>query len=236
MTRFQEEVLSIQEITSNENLRAYVSGIIYHYDYIELLEGLDSDWSHNYQHIIRILRNALEISCEENESNIYVVVISTLFCDIARKLEDEGKTQNHAIEGSMIAKRILDEIGFNKDKTEKVCSAVLHHRKTRDVDQEDINIEAKIIRDADHLDLLGVVNIFRIAGSAFQSSKYKKPIYISQNDIYEKDNNFSVLKYMSYELEKLHPKHFLTQKGCEMATKRYDISKIILEQFLSEIC
>lgn len=193
----------------------------------------DRDFSHNFDHFLRVERLVKRIG-EEEGADLEVLEAASLLFDIARKLEDEGKTEDHAKAGSKIARQILTKIGFPEDKIEKACHAVLVHRKSQGRVPE--IIEAKILQDADYLDAMGAVDVARVIASSLQSEKYKRPIYLDKPFEGEKDDNTSAIHYLLYKIEhpKLQPDKFHTRLGRELASERFKFMKTFADTFIKE--
>ena len=68
---------------------------------------------HSQYHVERVYKLAIRIAKEEN-ADLDVVKAAVLLHDIARAMEDEGKIEDHAIEGARMARRILKEVDFPK--------------------------------------------------------------------------------------------------------------------------
>jgi len=199
----------------------------------EYRDELDNnDFSHDSNHIFRVEKLAKMIAKEEG-ADIEVLEAACLIFDVARELEDKGKIQDHAEEGVVIARRVLKEINFPKDKIEKVCHAIYVHRRSKDRIPE--TIEAKILRDADYLDAMGATDIVRVISSSLQTQKYKRPIYIDK--AFEPgDQVISAIHFMIYQVnsEKHQPEKFYTERGRQIAKDRFAFLKEFVERFIDE--
>jgi uncharacterized protein len=114
---------------------------------------------HDFSHVERVLKVAKQIAKTENGCDMEVLVISVLLHDIGRKDEDEGKCECHAEEGARLAPLILKKYNIPKDKITQISEAIRIHRKSKGIRAE--TIEAKILQDADRLDVFGAVGISR---------------------------------------------------------------------------
>jgi len=191
------------------------------------------DFSHDSNHIFRVESMAKVISRDEG-ADLEVIEAACLIFDIARDLEDKGKIEDHAEEGVKIARKILEEISFPKDKINNVCHAIFVHRRSKDRIPE--TLEAKILRDADYLDAMGAVDIVRVISSSLQSKKYKRPIYIDREYRGDQDNNASAIDFLTYQLksEKHQPKFFYTKLGRKIAEGRYKFMQEFRDRFVDE--
>ena len=126
------------------------------------------DFSHNSDHFFRVENLAKRIA-EDERADIEVIEAASLLFDVARDLEDKGKVEDHAEKGVEIAKEILNKIDFPKEKIEKVCDAILSHRRSGNIEPQ--ILEAKKLRDADYLDAMGAISVARVIASSIQSQK-----------------------------------------------------------------
>jgi len=150
---------------------------------------------HDKSHVERVYNLAIRIAKEEN-ADLDVVKAATLLHDVARAMEDEGKIDDHATEGAKIARKVLEEVDFPKEKIDKVIHCIKAHRFKRDVKVE--CLEAKILQDADRLDIIGAIGLARVFTrggwgnqpiydpSTPPKEKYDGKSLTSVNHIYEK--------------------------------------------------
>jgi len=113
---------------------------------------------HDKMHVERVYSLAVRIAIEEN-SDLDVIKAAALLHDIARAMEDDGEIVDHAIEGAKIAEKILKEVDFPKEKISKVMNCITTHRFKNSFKAE--SVEAKILQDADRLDIIGAIGIAR---------------------------------------------------------------------------
>ncbi len=115
---------------------------------------------HDFDHTLRVLKNARLLAAMETGADIQVVEIAALLHDIARPEEINSKGKLcHAALGAERAKSILHDLEFDDDFSEKVIGCIRKHRfRDKHIPS---GIEEKIIFDADKLDSLGAVGIGR---------------------------------------------------------------------------
>ena len=71
-----------------------------------------------------------------------------------------SKGVGHCRAGSIMSRKILNNIKFSQDKINKVCDTVLHHEDFKfGIKNHKPSIETKIVQDADLIDSFGVVGI-----------------------------------------------------------------------------
>ena len=141
--------------------------------------------AHDLEHVFRVHRFCLYLAQYESSINLDVLNVAALLHDIAKVKEDldnSGKT-DHALLGSEMAKNILEELGYTEN-LDHIVQCIKTHRFKGENRPE--TLEAKILFDADKIDILGSIGIARcymIAG------KYKQSIYNNiPIDDYIKDN------------------------------------------------
>jgi len=116
--------------------------------------------AHNFDHVMRVYNLALHLAENENV-DLDVIKAATLLHDIGGKKEIDdptGKT-DHAIEGAKMAKPILNNLGYSKNKIKHIQDCIISHRyRTENKPQTK---EAKIVFDADKLETVGAIGIAR---------------------------------------------------------------------------
>jgi uncharacterized protein len=120
----------------------------------------DSGSCHDFDHTLRVMKNAGKLLNSCPQANKEVVMLAALLHDIARPEETAGKgSLCHARLGAQQAADLLRENGFPEAVTQAVSAAIRTHR-FRGKDEPE-SVEADIIFDADKLDSLGAVGIGR---------------------------------------------------------------------------
>lgn len=196
----------------------------------KILPYFKSDDGHGFDHTQRVYKNALIISKGENV-DIDVVKVSALMHDIARYKETDENEICHAKEGSKIAKRILEEMNFQKEKIEKVLYCIKVHRYSKDLKAE--TREAEILQDADRLDALGAIILVRIIQHSLNRNL---PIYDPKIPIKEKyrGERTTVINHIHEKILKIKPETFKTEKAKQIAKKRYKLVEDFVECFMEE--
>ena len=126
---------------------------------------------HDKYHIERVYNLAVRLAKEE-KADLDTVKAAALLHDIARAKEDEGSIDDHANEGAKMAQKILEEVNFPKQKIARVIHCIETHRFRKGLAPK--TLEAKILQDADRLDIIGAIGIARVFARGGWSNK---PIY-----------------------------------------------------------
>ncbi len=112
---------------------------------------------HDFSHIERVYNFSIAIS-EGLNLDLDVIKTSALLHDISKEKEMNGNTKDHAEQGAVEAKKILEEMGFPEDKIESVCKCIEFHNKPDDNSSVD---EIRVLNEADGLEAIGAIGIAR---------------------------------------------------------------------------
>lgn len=117
--------------------------------------------AHDFDHIMRVYNICLSLAENKKNINYDILVPAILLHDIARSQEDEDPSGqiDHAVLGAEMAEAILKELGYDSALTEPIKHCIRAHRfRSGSIPQ---TIEAKLLFDADKLDVIGAVGIAR---------------------------------------------------------------------------
>lgn len=177
-----------------------------------------TDSAHDKEHIYRVLYNALEIAKTEYNVNYDVLIAACLLHDIGRREQFENPTLCHAKVGSDKAYDFLLEHGFAIDYAQQVKECIRSHRYRRDNLPQ--SLEAKILFDADKLDVAGATGIAR---TLIYKGTVSEPLYTVSSDGEvlngEMDECPSFFQEYKYKLENLYT-GFYTKRAAEIAKER----------------
>lgn len=113
---------------------------------------------HAWDHITGVQRLALAIAEEEYpDANKKALIAAATIHDMGRIIRDEG----HAGESGKIAKPFLEAINIPKEEMDIILDAVVHH-DVKEIDKSK-TIEARIVFDADKIEILSVYGFMRVA-------------------------------------------------------------------------
>lgn len=191
------------------------------------------DSAHGEDHIYRVLYNALRIAKTEENIDYDVLIAASLLHDIGRKEQFENPKVCHAQAGSEKAYRFLVENGFDLQFAEQVKYCIFTHRYRKNNLPQ--TIEAKILFDADKLDVTGAMGIAR---TLLYKGKVSEPLYSLLPDgtvsTGEDDAEPSFFQEYKYKLEGLYSK-FFTKKAEEMAKKREMVAVAFYNELYNEV-
>lgn len=180
------------------------------------------DSAHDKEHVYRVLYNALEIAKSEDGVDYDVLIASCLLHDIGRKEQFENPSLCHAMVGSKKAYDFLLDNGFGIEFAEKVKHCIQTHRYRNNNQPQ--SLEAKILFDADKLDVAGAMGIAR---TLIYKGIVSEPLYsvLPDGKVSDGENDAkpSFFQEYKYKLENLY-KNFYTIKAAEIAKERQRIA------------
>lgn len=201
--------------------------------YEEYMLSKMNDSAHDCQHIYRVLYLALDISKSENNVDMEVLIVACLLHDIGRKKQFENPSLCHASEGGTMAYKYLIEQGWSQDKAEHVKQCIVSHRY-RSENKPD-SIEAKILFDADKIDVTGAMGIAR---TILYKGQVNEPLYLLDDNGCILDGTYSsnpsFLHEYNFKLKKLYDK-FFTKRGSEIANQRRAAAIDFYDNILNEV-
>ena len=191
------------------------------------------DAAHDKEHIYRVLYNALEIAKTEENVNYDVLIAACLLHDIGRKEQFENPALCHAIVGSEKACQFLVTHGFEAFYAEQVKQCIRTHRYRKEEPPQ--SLEAKILFDADKLDVAGAIGIAR---TLLYKGIVSEPLYsVLPNGVVsagENDSTPSFFQEYKYKLENLYSS-FYTEKATAIAKERQHIAVAFYNKLYQEI-
>ena len=191
------------------------------------------DVAHDFRHIYRVLALAIEISRYEENVDMYILVLACLLHDIGRQKQRNDPAVCHAEAGAQMAYDFLTQEGLDRETALAVKNAIISHRyRSKHIPQ---SIEAKILFDADTLDVTGAIGIAR----TLQYEGYLSiPLYsldINRKVIQEGEcSQESFFQEYEFKLQNLYDR-FYTLRAKEIACSRQKTAKQFYESLVYEI-
>ncbi|MDL2295105.1 HD domain-containing protein [Ruminococcaceae bacterium OttesenSCG-928-D13] len=188
---------------------------------------------HDTGHIYRVLYYALRIAKTEPRANLDVVITAALLHDIGRAKQDDYPGLGHAELGARMAWDILRKHGTSEKTAAHVRDCIRTHSYKGG--KKPATLEAKILFDADKLDLTGAVGSAR---ALLFGAEIDEPFYLTGPDGQptpgKPDEGPSLLREYNRKLKHLHTK-FFTAKGRALAKKRQKAMDAYFTAFEKEI-
>ena len=205
--------------------------------------------AHDISHVMRVYNLCLRLARYEPNVDLDILRTAALLHDIARTKEDKEVQAgflgiDHALLGAEMSAKILKELDFSEEKIERVMHCIASHRFRGE--NQPRTIEAKILSDADKLDVLGATGIarsFTIGGENGQKIYSDTPSdeYIKENLAGGKANGRIIdpskhASNLEFETKFKHiPGKLYTRKAREIAEERVDFMSQFFVRLKREI-
>lgn len=202
--------------------------------------------AHDIDHVLRVYNMCVHLAEGEPHIDLQCLKAAALLHDIARVREDTDPAGeiDHAVLGAEMADTILTGFKYPPEKRECVSHCIRAHRFRSGCSPQ--TSEAKILFDADKLDVLGAVGVARCFMLAGQ---YNERIYVRRSlDEYVEENLLAKSSRgrikdfpkhapnIEFELKFKHiPEMLYTKKAQKMAEHRFQVMFQFFEQLEQEI-
>ena len=187
----------------------------------------NNDPAHDFEHIMRVYRNAEKI-CKTESGNKKLVLSAVLLHDLIKNKNQK----NSAEKSAKLAEKILKENYFSSDEILIISDAIKEHSFSKG--RIPSTPEGKILQDADRLDAIGAIGLARVFSF---SGSHNRPFY-DPEDPFSKNRNLNdnkwALDHFFKKLLKLEQK-MNTKTGKLLAKKRTKILKNFLKEIKHEI-
>ncbi len=190
-----------------------------------------NDTAHDFEHIMRVLKNATLISKKE-KADMRIVTAAVLLHDIISYPKSDPRSKNSSAESAQESRKILKKYNFTQDEIDIIHDAIRDHSFSRGATPQ--TLEGKILQDADRLDALGAIGIartFSVSGSE------RRPFYSNIDPFCKKrlpdDKSWAVDHF--YKKLLLLEKTMNTNAGKIEARKRIKTMKNFLDELKKEI-
>lgn len=195
-----------------------------------MLEGRDP--AHDFQHIMRVYKNAELIGRREG-ADMEILLPAVLLHDLVVYPKGSAKTSKSADDSADLAEKWLQRYGYPKDKIDKISYCIRTHSYSKRL--VPATLEGKILQDADRLDALGAIGIARTfsVGGSEKRSFYNPddPCWKSNRELNDRE---WTLDHFQTKLLKLK-KSMHTKAAREMAQERAKFMELFIGQLQKEI-
>ena len=186
-----------------------------------------NDPAHDFEHVMRVYRNAERI-CKSENGNKKLILSAVLLHDII-KIKNR---KDSALKSAKLSEKILKENYFLDDEIIIISDAIKEHSFSKG--KIPSTLEGKILQDADRLDAIGAIGLARVF--SFSGSN-NRPFY-DPKDPFSKNRNLNDNKWaIDHFYEKLLTleEKMNTKTGKTIAKKRTKTLKDFLKELKNEI-
>lgn len=192
----------------------------------------EDDPSHDFEHAVRVLKNA-EMIAKKEGGDTDIIIPAALFHDLVVYPKDSPRSDCSTEVSAKKTKTILKNIpGFPQHKIATVQQCICNCSFSRGTNHA--IREAQIIQDADWLEATGAISIMRTYASTGQM---KRPFYNAQDPFCRNrklDDKKFALDHFFIRLLKVHGKMY-TPTAKKIAKRRTDFLKKFLTQLKLEL-
>ena len=189
------------------------------------------DSAHDFDHIMRVFKNARNI-CKKENANEKLVLSAVLLHDIVSYPKSDKRSKSSSIKSAEKSKKILTKFNFTKEEIQIISDAIRDHSFSRN--KIPTTLEGKILQDADRLDAIGAIGIARVFAV---SGSEKRPFYNVKDPFCKNrtpDDEIWALDHFYRKLLKLESL-MNTKSGKIEAKKRTKVLKDFLNELKKEI-
>lgn len=198
---------------------------------IEVKSLISNDSAHDFEHIMRVYKNAEKI-CLIEKANSKLVLSAVLLHDIVSYPKSDIRSKLASKHSANLSKKILKNYDYSNEEIQIISKAIEDHSFSRN--RRPRSIEGKILQDADRLDALGAIGIARVFSV---SGSENRPFY-NNNDPFCKNRSPNdqtwTLDHFYKKLLKLESL-MNTESGKIEAKRRTKILKKFLSDLKEEI-
>ena len=191
------------------------------------------DSAHDSHHVYRVLYTALDIASAEENVDKDVLICACLLHDVGRAEQFENPALCHAQVGAQKAQDFLLGHGYAQDFALAVRHCIASHRFRSDAPPA--SLEAKILFDADKLDVSGAMGIAR---TLLYQGNVGEPLYTlsarGEVECGQPGTDPSFFQEYKFKLETIYDK-FYTRRGGELARQRKQAAVSFHDDLLHEV-
>ena len=197
----------------------------------EVKELMDNDSAHDFDHVMRVYKNAQKI-CKKEKANEKLVLCAALLHDIVSYSKSDKRSKMSSTESAKKSKIILKQYDFSNDEILIISNAIRDHSFSQNKTPE--SIVGKILQDADRLDAIGAIGIARVFATG---GSLKRPFYNIDDPFCKTrkpDDKTWTVDHFYQKLLKLESL-MNTKSGKMEAKKRTKVLKEFLKQLKQEL-
>ena len=188
---------------------------------------LKNDPAHDFEHIMRVYKNAEKI-CKTEKANKKLVLISVLLHDIVKVPHSSKNLKSSADASAEKSEIILKQLDMPEEKINVISEAIRNHSFTKK--RISNSIEGRILQDADRLDAIGSIGIAR----AFCVSGVKNRPFYNPDNPFAKKRRFDDKRWA---LDHFFKKLLMLEKQMNTKSAKIEAKRRtkILRKFLDDL-
>lgn len=197
----------------------------------EVKEFMDDDSAHDFDHVMRVYKNAQKI-CKTEKADEKLVLSAALLHDIVSYPKSDKRSKMSSMESAKKSKLLLKKYDFSKEEILIISDAISDHSFSQN--KTPSTLEGKILQDADRLDAIGAIGIARVFATG---GSLKRPFYNIDDPFCKArtpDDKTWTVDHFYQKLLKLESL-MNTKSGKIEAKKRTQILEEFLNQLKDEI-
>ncbi len=197
----------------------------------DVIKIMDNDTAHDFDHVMRVYKNAQKITKKE-KANKKLVLSAALLHDIVSYPKSSKRSKFSSMDSAKKSKIILKKYSFTDEEIIIISGAIAEHSFSQNKVPQ--TLEGKILQDADRLDALGAIGIARVFAT---SGSLNRSFYNTDDPFCTKRNPNDDRWAIDHFFKKLLKLEFTmnTKSGKIEAKKRTKVLKIFLKQIKDEI-
>ncbi len=141
-----------------------------------------TDAVHDFDHVLRVYHTAMKLA-EMEAADKEIVSAAALLHDVQGSTPGSAERKDHHIASAEFAGKVLAEEGWQPDRIKSVQHCILGHRYRGDGNKP-VTLEAKIIFDADKLDVIGAIGTARTIAYAVLANQ---PVFAEPSALFRQN-------------------------------------------------
>lgn len=193
----------------------------------------ENDPVHGFDHVERVLGLVEKLGAELG-GDPEILRAAALLHDAAGAAPQEQARASHEQTSAEFARGVLEREGWSEPRIEQVLHCIRAHRYRGE--EPPHSLEAKILFDADKLDVIGAFGVARTVGYAVQAGR---PIFAEPSDRFLKSGELEAGELHSayheylFKLRKVRERMY-TEAARRLAAEREHVLKTFFEQLAAE--
>ena len=183
-------------------------------DFVKKELSSSNHGAHTFDHTMRVSTLSMQIG-EGLPVTLRVLQAAALLHDVGRPRESETGVSHSILSGEM-SKPLLQELAYTESEIEQILDAIRTHRFSEGIEPN--SLEGRILSDADKLDAMGAVGVYRAIAQAVSKERRMS----------------GFLKHADEKLLKLKDLMY-TNPGKHLATKRHEVLQGFVDELREEI-